>query len=205
MQFAETFYRRHRWHVIRVATRMTIFLVIVGALAGTNLFSFFQGKGDTSAGIAAAVFSAIFLFLVFATWGGIHGMFRVRVLPYFERPLGQKDTWLAGENYLRHSRQLDEMAARLGVRRLSEFASGDDMVRGEKLQWFPPDEALKTVERLLQPDTQTSLAPAVVSDLTHIRDALRSASSQSVKFCLLIREGSSASGLEMERRKGSFF
>jgi hypothetical protein len=79
------------------------------------------------------------------------------------------------------------------------------MIRGEKLQWFPPEEALKSVDRLLQPDTQTSLVPAVISDLTCVRDALRSACSKSTKFCFLIREGSSTSGLEMERRKGSFF
>jgi hypothetical protein len=204
-QFSDVFYRRHRWHFIRVAARMTVLVFIAAALAGTNLVSFFQGKSDTTSGGVAAIFLAIFLFLVFATWSGIRALRHVRVLPYFERPLGQKDTWLAGENYLRHSRELDEIGTRLGVRPLSEFASGDDMVRGEKLQWFPPEEALKSVERLLQPDTQRSLSPAVVSDLAHIRDALRSACSQSVKFCFLLREGSSASGLEMERRKGSFF
>lgn len=205
MQFSAVFYRRYRWHVIRVATKMTILLVVVAALAGTNLFSFFQGKSDTTSGGVAAIFLAIFLFLVFATWIGIRELCHVRVLPYFERPIGQKDTWLAGENYLRHSRQLDEIATRLGVHPLSEFASGDDMVRGEKLQWFPPEEALKTVECLLQSNGQTSLTPAVLSDLTRFRDALRSACSQSAKFCFLLREGSSASGLEMERRKGSFF
>jgi hypothetical protein len=205
-QFADAFYRRHRWHIIRVATRMTILLVIAAALAGTNLFSFFKGKGDTtSAGIAAAVFSAIFLFLAFAIWRGIHDLFRVRVLPYFEHPLGQKDTWLADENFLRHSRQLDEIAARLGVRPLSEFASGDDMIWGESLCWFSPDDALRTTERLLQTDVTASLPSAVVSDLTHIRDSLRLACSKSVKFCFLVREGTSASGPEMERRKGSFF
>ena len=105
-------------------------LVIFGALAGTNVFSFFQRKSDTTSGGVAAIFSAIFLFLVFATWSGIRSLRHVRVLPYFERPLGQKGTWLAGENYLRYSWELDEIATRLGVRPLSEFASGDDMVRG---------------------------------------------------------------------------
>jgi hypothetical protein len=205
-QFSEAFYRRHRQHVIRVAGRMAVVLVVAGAVAGTCGFSFFRGKGDTtSAGIAAAVFSAAFLFLVWVSYRGIRDVFQVRVLPYFEQPLGQKGTWLAGKNFLRHSRQLDEIATRLGVRPLSEFASGDDMIRGEKLQWFPPEEALKSVDRLLQPDTQTSLVPAVISDLTCVRDALRSACSKSTKFCFLIREGSSTSGLEMERRKGSFF
>src|SRR5580658_8647326 len=133
--FAEPFYRRHRQHVFRVVARMATFLIVAGVAVGACALSFFRGKGDTtSAGIAAAVFLAVFLFLVFATWRGIQELFRVRVLPYFERPLGQKSTWLAGENLLRHSRQLDETATRLGIRPLSEFASGDDMIWGEKLQ-----------------------------------------------------------------------
>jgi hypothetical protein len=205
-QFSEIFYRRHRKHVIRVMTKMAILVAIAAALAGINVFSFFCGKSDTtSAGIAASVFLAIFLLLAWASYRNVRNLFQVRALPYFERPIGQKNTWLAGEGFLWHSRQLDEIAVRLGVRRLSEFSSGDDMVRGEELEWFAPEEALKTVERLLQPDTQTSLTPAVVSDLTHIRDALRLACSQSAKFCFLIREGPSTSGLELERRKGSFF
>jgi hypothetical protein len=185
---------------------MVILLAIAGTFAGANLYSFFNGKGDTtSAGIAATVFLAIFLFLVCVTWGGVRNLFRVRVLPYFERPLGQKNTWLAGENLLRHSRQLDKIAAGLGVRPLSDFASGDDLIRGESLRWFPPEDALRTTERLLEADISATLLPNVVSDLTSIRDALRLACSQSVKFCFLIREGSSTSGLELERRKGSFF
>jgi hypothetical protein len=205
-QFAEAFYRRHRKHVIRVVTRMAILLVVATALAGISVFSLFFGKGNTTAaGITATVFTVIFLLLAFATYQSIRNIYRARVLPYFERPLGQKDTWLSGENYLQHSRQIDEIAARIGVRPLSEFASGDDLIRGESLNWFQPEDALHTTERLLQTDICSTLPSAVVSDLTRIRDALRLACSQSVKFCFLIREGSSASGLEMERRKGSFF
>ena len=185
---------------------MAILLIIFGTLAGANLFSFLQGAGNTKpAGMAAAVFSAIFLLLVFATYQSIRSQFRVRVIPYFERPLGQKDTWLSGENYLQHSRMLDEIATRIGVQPLSEFASGDDLIRGESLHWFQPENALRTTERLLQTDISATLPSTVVSDLTRIRDALRLACSQSVKFCFLIREGASTSGLEMERRKGSFF
>jgi hypothetical protein len=204
--FSEPFYRRIRQHLFRVITRMTLFLVISGVLAGTNLFYFFRGINNTThAGIGAAVFGAIFLFICWATYQSIRSLLKVRVIPYFERPLGQMDTWMSGENYLRHSKKLDEIAILLGVRPLSQFASGDDLVRGEVLCWFSPDEALQTLERILQTDVTTSLPTAVVLDLKRFRDSLRLACSKSIKFCFLIREGSCASGLEMERRKGSFF
>jgi hypothetical protein len=104
-----------------------------------------------------------------------------------------------------HSRRLDAVATELGVRPLSDFASGDDMILGEVLQWFPPHDALRTTERLLQPDAAGCFPSAVVSDLTRLRDALRLACSEGVPFCLLVREGSCASGFEMDQRKGSFF
>lgn len=205
-QISPIYYRRHRIHLIRVGTKMGIFMAVFGILGGINLFSFLRGKGDaTSAGIAAAIFLAIFLYLAWATYRSIRDQFRVRLVPYFERRLGTVDTWLAGENLLEYSRHLDDMALQLGVRPLSEFASGDDMIWGESLQWFSPEEALKTVERLLQSDAPPSLPPSVMSDLSRIQGALGTARSKGIRFCFLLREGSSTSGLEMERRKGSFF
>ena len=201
-QFSAVFYRQYRKHVIRALTKMVVFVAVAGTTAIVCAVASFKKNADiTLAGIA----TAIVLFLVWSTWRNGRDLLRVRVLPYFERPLGQKRTWMAGEDFLRHSRQLDGMAAKLGVRPLSEFASGDDLIQGETLQWFSPEEALKTLERLLQPDARASLAPAVISDLAHIQAALCSACSKSIKFCFLIREGTSASGLELDRRKGSFF
>ena len=69
---------------------------------------------------------------------------------------------------------------------LSAFASGDDLVAGEELQWFAPEDALRTAARLLETDEAAAL-PA------------------GVRFCLLVREGSFAIGHEMSARKGSFF
>ena len=193
-------------HIFRVIARMIFFLVVSGALAGTNLVHFFRRTDDMAqTGIAATVFGAVFLFLCWATYQSICNLFRIRVLPYFERPVGQNDTWSSGEKYLRNSKELDEIAVRLGVQPLSKFASGDDMIWGESLCWFSPDDALQTTERLLQADVTPVLSRAVIADLTRIRDSLRLACSKSVKFCFLIREGTSTSGLEMERRKGSFF
>lgn len=118
----------------------------------------------------------LFLLFVWAAVAGYRDQFRVRVLPYFECAVGGTDTWLAGESLVWHSRALDEIAVRCGVTPLSAFASGDDLVAGEELQWFAPADALRTAERLLEADAAGSLPACVVSDLERLRDALRRAS-----------------------------
>jgi hypothetical protein len=105
----------------------------------------------------------------------------------------------------RGTRALDKIAARYGVTPLSSFASGDDLVVGEELHWFAPEDALRTAERLLEADVTESLPVGVAADLERLRDALRPASAAGVRFCLLVREGSLASGHQMGVRKGSFF
>lgn len=188
------------------AIKMAIFLLITGTLAGISISSLLRAQGDPKpAGVSAAIFSAAFLYFSWACYRGICNQRKARVLYYFERKLGQSETWLAGEAYLQHSRQLDEIASRNNFRPLSAFASGDDLVRGEMLQWFCTNEAMDTIERHLQDDAVSTLPATVISDLKKMRDALFLASSKSVKFCFFLRAGTSANVLEMERRKGTFF
>jgi hypothetical protein len=201
-QFSEVFYVRHRQHVMRVLRRLAILLIMSGAAAGISLVAIFRGEADVA---VASIATAICLWLSWVTYMSIPDLFRVRVLPYFERRLGSADTWLAGESLLWHSRVLDTAATRFGVRPLSEFSSGDDLVRGEELRWFSAEEGLRTAERLTQPDAAAALSAEVLSDLVRLREALRTACAEGVQFCLLLREGSTASGHEMDQRRGSFF
>jgi hypothetical protein len=212
-RFAEPFYIRHRSHLsgpTGPAGCGTALLAAAGAVVLVNLIPIFAGWDDQYSAwsgdlIRAGVAAAIFLLLVWGLVAGVRDQFQVRVLPYFERPVGGIDTWLAGENLLWHSRSLDEAAARCGVAPLSAFASGDDLIPGEELSWFDPSDALRTAERVLEADVAQTLPAGVVTDLERLRDALRRASAQGIRFCLLVREGSVASGHEMSLRKGSFF
>lgn len=201
-QFSPALYYLYRKHVVQSIIKIAFLMTVSGAAAIIFLFLFLRKDGDVR---AAGFFIAVFLFLAWSSHQSIRELLRVRVVPYFERPLGRNDTSLAGEHYLRHSLRLDEIATQIGVRPLSEFASGDDLIDGEGVQWFSPDDALHTIESLLRHDVSSDLSTDVISDVTHIRDALRLASSQGVKFCLLLRHGTSVSGLELDRRKGSFF
>lgn len=212
-RFAETFYTKHCSHVASGTGPSgcgAALMVASGAVALVNLISIFAGWDELISAtwgdlIRAGV--AIIIFLLFAVGfvAGARDRYRVRVLPYFERPVGGIDTWLAGENLLWHSRSLDEAARQCGVTPLSAFASGDDLVPGEQLCWFDPTDALRMAERLREADVAATLPAGVVTDLDRLRDALRRASAQGIRFCLLVREGSYASGHEMSIRKGSFF
>jgi hypothetical protein len=212
-EFAEPFYARHRAHLVASegvngcaigclgATGTVALVTLATAVVGLD------GVTVPSWGDAARAAVAVALFLTFAA-GAVaasRDRYRVAVLPYFERPVGDTDTFLAGEELLRHSRALDEAAARCGVTPLSAFASGDDLIPGETLTWFDPADALRTTERLLASDALAALPAGVAADLGLLRDSLGRASGQGIRFCLLLREGSFASGHEMSVRRGSFF
>jgi len=210
-RFAEPFYTRHRAHVTgRPSGCGVAWLVGAGTVAVVNLTALVVGWSTQMylgwldwVGAGAAVI--LFLLVVAGVRAGVRDQFRVTVLPYFEREVGDIDTFLAGEGLLWHSRALDEVAVQCGVTPLSAFASGDDLIRGELVCWFEAAEGLRTTERLLEADVAGTLSTGVVTDLERLRDALRRASDQGIRFGLLVREGSYASGHEMSLRRGSFF
>lgn len=178
------------------------FLFLLGIFAATSTEAYFT---EGTWGYIAAGAWAAFLYFLAALASGFRDRFRFCLLPYFERRLNTADTFLRGRSLLANSLALDQIAGQLEVRPLSDFASGDDMAWFEKLVWHDPKEALKTVERLLNSEAAGSFSDELVSDLTHLREAIKDASSRGVRFCLLLRQGSCVSGLELDRRKGSFF
>ena len=90
----------------------------------------------------------VLLFLI----GGIGGRYEtfryVRIMPYFQRSLGEIDTFLNGKALVRSLKQLDAVAIEQGVQPLSAFGFNDDL-RGETLVWYAPEDGLKTIETLL--------------------------------------------------------
>ncbi len=200
--FSKVFYERHHEHFVQSLRRMAWTLAITGVPATGLSIGIVQGWGNTH---IASIATAISLLVLPTLPLALIDCFIVRVLPYFERPVGGTDTFLAGKGLLWHSRQLDAIAARHGVRPLSEFASGDDLIPGEELRWFPCTEALLTVDCLLAHAGAEDFSVKLVSDLTRLREGLRLADAKGIRFCLLLREGSVTSGWEMSQRKGSFF
>jgi len=200
-------YPRRHWEVIRDAWRWALqVLAVTGGVAGLLGAAAFFWHGSLH---LAAIAVAIFLFALLASLGAVWDCYRhVTLIPYFERTVGEIDTFCSGYALARHLGALDELAARLAVPPLSSFGFADDMC-GETLVWHPAEEGLGSVLPLMAalqcaPD-RVEEAEAVLSDLEKLAQALRRAHQKEIRFCFLLRHGNTTSGLEWERRQGTAF
>jgi hypothetical protein len=199
--FSEAFYRVHQRRTKRMLRWAALQFSIAATLTGIGFWQLFYGPGVLLPGL----FTSTFLVMMLSTIWSTVDQFRVRVVPYYERKLGDVDTWETGKSLLAHSRDLDELTEFLNLPSLSQFASGDDLVEGEQLAFFPAEKALPTVEKLILRSKASRFSKDLISDLINLRDALKVAARRNVRFCLLLREGSTTSGQEMAIRQGSFF
>lgn len=200
--WARVYYERHQEHFTHTVHNLEQPLVLTG-LAAVGLFiGMLRGWACPQ---VTSVAVAVFLLVGLTAFLALMDCLRARVLPYFEQPVGGPSTFMEGRSLLWHSRWLDVIAAKHGVRPLSEFASGDDLIPGEQLHWFCCNEAMATVECLLTQAETECLPLPLIFDLVHLREALRLAAAKEIRFCLLLREGSATSGWEISQRKGSFF
>jgi hypothetical protein len=201
LKFSDTFYQQHRSHLIRVGKRAGLFFSVSGGLTALFLFVYQNGKVSV---FEVYLSAAVFLCVVIGIALGLPSSFRVRLLPYFQETIDNAVALSGGKSLLENSRKLDELAIAMGTTPFSEFASGDDLIAGEKLIWFDPEPALITTEKLLESKAAKDFDAELVSDLTSLKSVLESAVSKRTRFCLLVREGSTPDAAEMDRRKGSF-
>lgn len=131
-------------------------------------------------------------------------MQRVAILPYFEAPVPEADTFGHGGAIPRCSQELDDAAVRLVVQPLSAYGFGDDL-HHEELVWHAPSEGLATFHALRDEATHSQATWAndeLIDDLSRIHDALEAAVARGSRFCLLVRVGGGTCGQEHEVRKG---
>lgn len=201
-QFSPVFYALHASRVKQGLHMEFGCLTLICAIAALTILPI--GLGYDSA-LLASIGAALLFFVVITSLCGTRDILRARILPYFEVPLGDTRTWLAGKALLKHSRLLDDSAQRLGVTPLSAFASGDPLIPGESHTMHDAAEALITVEALLLSPETGLLGSRVHDDLVRLQEALALAKARGVRFNLHLREGSTASGHEMDMRTGSYF
>ena len=160
--------------------------------------------------LATAIAAAVFLmFGLLHGLGLIYDTYRfVQIIPYFERRLGDIDTFLAGSTLARVLKQLDTIAAEENVAPLSAFGFSDDLY-GEALQWHDPKMGLQSIkaiqQRLMASDVPIAIEEPLRNDLDKWQHALERAALANVHFCILLRHGHSTSGHEWDVRKGSAF
>lgn len=131
-----------------------------------------------------------------------------RILPFFERYVGQTDTWLSGEALARNCRALDEAAAAHGLVPLSEFGY-EEAPPGEESEWRDASRGVETARGLAQ---LVGRLPRLVDDPAHVQvelelleDALAKASDRGIRFCLHLRCSDFVCPAEITARKGSYF
>ena len=199
-------YPQRHWDVVANAWRSSALIVFVLGVPTLALALYVYLRGGPL--LVAAVAGAISVYAVLAAVGQVWDCRHVRIIPYFERRVGEIDTFLAGAALARSLLLLDELAAARGVTPLSAYGFGDDL-RGEAVVWHMPDAGLQTVRTLAQaleaePERLRDAA-AAQQDLARLEQALERAQVLGVRFALLLRHGNATSALEWERRAGSAF
>jgi hypothetical protein len=196
--------------------QLAIALAIVVALS----FIFIEPLGMPRGVIVVAAL-ALYLWFVVRTIRHYAHM-QLRVVPYFERkqfrsedpsrPVAEESrrAFRGGAGIASDLRQLDELAQQSGVTPLSHFGFGDDLFH-QPPQWTDITEGKRTLDALIaktgDPEIARSLRSSTVADLQALSIALDQVHSTQQRFAFLLRYGSDdfISGVEMERRVGSFW
>ena len=199
--FAEAFYRFHEKRTKQMLFWATIQISVAVAFVGLGFWQLFYGKGVLLPGL----FTATFLVLLASCVVGTIDQLRVRVLPYFEKRLGDTDTWLSGRTSSGIPATSMNWQSFCHSSRYRRSPPETTSCEGKSCNSSIPKRRCRLLEKLILRSKGSRFPKDLVSDLTALRDALKSASEKGVRFCLLLREGSTASGNEMSLRKGSFF
>ncbi len=205
-------YLDRHWQIIRRTLRTHLGILLVFSAAGLSLTAFaVLGDGQQANGLIlfAALADALFILFQLSQPCGINYMVQhAHVVPYFDKKVGEIDTFCHGQSLARHGTALDEAARSLGVTPLSAFGWNDDMDH-EKVEWHEPSEGLKTVNALLLVVQRGELAwvdqEAIAADLKRVAHALTRAEERAIQFSLLLRHEGGTSGLEWEARQGTCF
>ena len=155
------------------------------------------------------VFSGIvFFLLVYFSPIFIEDLNYVEIYPYFEKSVGNIDTFASGSAIARRINLLDTLAKEVNLPAMSSFGYKDSW-KNKKLTWYNADDALPTITALLdiiskEPDVINDSAN-IKSELEKIYDAITKAKEHGIKFCFVMNFIGYTNSMEHEKREGSFF
>ncbi len=205
-------YPDRHWRVVRrsLGWFAGVNAVLGGGALELTLFAIHgRGEGADRTVVAAAMVDAIYaLYLWGSLWHWNDVLRHAQVMPYFQRRVGEIDTFLGGRVLARHVVELDLAARGLGLAPLSAFGWADDL-EGDTLTWHDPAAGLETVQALLAllkgEQVARSDRDAIVADLEGIAHALSRAGAKGIWFSLLLRHSTATNGREWEARQGTCF
>ena len=196
-------YRRQLPHVLLNAGCAFLLLVLLPLVGAAAWFASEEGV------VPKLLFGGTLGAL--ATWCALayfrpSSIFQVRVVPYFERDVGEIHTFLAGYALARNWERLDDLARELDSNRLSDFGFADDL-EGDAVIWHEAAKGYYTVEALRQRIERDWVTRdlELLRDLDALAHALSRAAEQHIRFSLLVLEGDGTSPMETARRAGTFF
>jgi hypothetical protein len=131
----------------------------------------------------------------------VRALLFARMVPYFEKQLGQSAPFAGGSELARNAEKLDALAAAAGAAPLSSFGFEDDFL-GETVKWHEPALALATIRTISQ---QVAASEGELKrDLELLGDALGVAASKRTRFALLLTTTYAPSDAERQKRQGFF-
>jgi hypothetical protein len=106
-----------------------------------------------------------------------------RMIPYFEKQLGENPPFAGGSELARNAEKLDALAAAAGAAPLSSFGFADDFL-GELVKWHEPALALATIRTISEQIPASEVA--LKHDLDRLAESLTLAASKRTRFALLL-------------------
>lgn len=219
------------WKHLRAAQKPRMILSSIGiALFGASSFMYIytycsEGKVILAlGGIFTGFLTILCIYALLRSWWMKP---RARIVLYFKKienkikdetkTLDSKQrklvTFDRGYGIASNFKQLDDIVCNVGLKPLSSFGFGDDMILNDvEVCWHKPDDCLKTVRYLIkyiEETTNISLinVQELLEDLKQWEIALFNALKENILICILliIQSNASRSSVEIEARAGTFW
>ncbi len=145
---------------------------------------------------------AFFLYLLLMLC--IYVTSKPKLVLYFEAKV--PGSWVWSAPLSRNCVGLDQICEQLGIEAFTSFGFTDEW-SSKPMVWHVPEKGLEIVTALIHylraNPAALKEASAVLEDLQKMRNRLREAQSNCVRFCFILHEGS-MNAMEFEKRRGSF-
>jgi hypothetical protein len=182
------------------------FTAIVGSTGYGAIFGSIPLVVPTGAGAFA-------LFYLLAVLGDLKGLGIGRrccasIIPFFQREVGEPNTFRSGKAIARHWCLLNSVALEGGAEPLSAFGSCSDS-RTALSEWYLPKVALTTIATLLNNISRYRIEieeyEQLQAELNLLKEKLEAARRQDILFCFHLKTYECVYGQVEEQRKGTYF